>query len=336
MAHNINIENGEASMFYCGKTPWHGLGTKLDGPATYAEAIEAAKLDWNVVKLPLIAVDPVSRSLVDVKKNFAVVPADKIGKAECPVFGIVGENYTPVQNSEAFSFFDSIVGEGRAIYHTAGALGKGERIWILAKLPEDIIVIGGDHVGKYLLLSNSHDGNNSVNIKFTPIRVVCQNTLIAALSEGKTINVPHLKDVKARLEKSKEVLGIIGDVYSDIEVGFKKMVAYELNQEKVQKYIESVFPGSVNKNETEREAENRVIMQQRKISCRLFETGRGNGMKGVRGTLWAAYNGITEMVDYTRRVYGDRRLNSVWFGEGARIKARAYNITLDTVDSKSK
>ena len=328
MGHNIKIENGEASMFYSGDKPWHGLGTKLDRPATSAEAIEAARLDWDVVKLPLIAVDPVSRNLVDVKKSFAVVPADKIGKPDCPVFGIVGENYTPVQNSEAFSFFDSIVGEGKAIYHTAGALGKGERIWILAKLPEDIIVTAEDHVGKYLLLSNSHDGNNSVSIKFTPIRVVCQNTLIAALSEGKTINVPHLKDVKARLEKSKEVLGIIGDVYKDIETNFKKMVEYELKKGQVDKYLEAVLPDSVNKNELEREAENKAIIQHRRTAYSLYETGKGNNVKGVSGKLWAAYNGVTEMVDYNRKVYGERRLNSIWFGEGARIKLRAYDEAL--------
>lgn len=334
MGHNIKIENGEASMFYCGKEPWHGLGTKLERPATSAEAIEAAKLDWSVVKLPLIAVDPVSRNLVDVKKNFAVVPTDKIGKPDCPVFGIVGENYTPVQNSEAFSFFDSIVGEGKAIYHTAGALGKGERIWILAKLPEDIIVTAEDHVGKYLLLSNSHDGNNSVSIKFTPIRVVCQNTLIAALKEGKTINVPHLKDVTARLEKSKEVLGIIDDVYKNIEVNFKKMVAYEIKKEKIDRYLEAVFPVSMNKNEIERDAENRGIMQQRKTTYRLIEAGKGNNIGKVKGTLWAAYNGVTEMVDYTRKVYGDRRLNSVWFGEGAKIKGRAYEEAVSLITAK--
>lgn len=314
MGHNINIENGEASMFYCGKTPWHGLGTELKGPATSAEAIQAAKLDWEVVKLPLIAVDPISRCLVEVKKNFAVVPADKIGKVDCPVFGLVGKDYTPVQNSEAFSFFDSIVGEGKAIYHTAGALGKGERIWILAKLPNDIIVTDEDHVGKYLLLSNSHDGNNCVSIKFTPIRVVCQNTLVAALKNGKTINVPHLKDVRARLEKSREVLGIIGEAYRDIESTFRKMVEYELKKGQIDEYLKSVLPDSRNRNDLERKAENQMIMKHRRTSFNLFEAGKGNCEKGVRGTLWAAYNGVTEMVDHNRKAYGERRLNSIWFG----------------------
>lgn len=183
-------------------------------------------------------------------------------------------------------------------------------------------------------MSNSHDGNNSVSIKFTPIRVVCQNTLIAALKDGKTINVPHLKDVKERLEKSKEVLGIIDDAYKNIEANFKKMVEYELKQEKIEKYLEAVFPVSMNKNELEREAENRGILQQRGLSFSLFEAGKGNNVKGVSGTLWAAYNGVTEMVDYNRKVYGGRRLNSIWFGEGSKVKIKAYYEAISLINHK--
>jgi phage/plasmid-like protein (TIGR03299 family) len=178
MAHNICIQNGEASMFYVDEVPWHGLGTKLEGPATAQEAISAAKLDWPVIKIPLYAGGDGERKH-RVPDRFAIVPAHRWGREDCPAFGIVGNDYTPLQNHEAFDFFDSIVGEKAAIYHTAGALGDGERIWILARLPTDIHV-AGDAVNKYLLLSNTHDGNNSVQAKFTPIRVVCENTLTMA------------------------------------------------------------------------------------------------------------------------------------------------------------
>lgn len=126
MGHNIKIENGEASMFYYGNTPWRGLGTKLDRPATSAEAIEAAKLDWEVVKLPLIAVDPVSRRLVDVKKNFGVVPADKISKADCPVFGIVGESYTPVQTPKRLASSTALLGKVKRYTIRRGPLARGK------------------------------------------------------------------------------------------------------------------------------------------------------------------------------------------------------------------
>src|ERR1035437_7128616 len=121
MAHELLIKNGEASMFYAGQVPWHGLGTQLDGPATAREAIAAAKLDWHVVKKPLYAGDENKRKR-RVPNRFAVVPEHLWGKQDCPVFGIVGSEYTPLQNHEAFEFFDSIVGTKTAIYHTAREL----------------------------------------------------------------------------------------------------------------------------------------------------------------------------------------------------------------------
>ena len=186
MAHNLLIQNGQASMFYLSEVPWHGLGVKLDRPATAKEAIEAAQLDWPVIKLPLFAG---SKHIV-VPDKFAVVRKTRnlVQKTD-PVLGIVGKDYTPLQNCDAFRFFDPMVGQNAAIYHTAGALGQGERVWILAKLPGHIRVAKDDITEKYLLLSNSHDGKSSVQIKFTPVRVVCQNTLTIALNDGAAYRV---------------------------------------------------------------------------------------------------------------------------------------------------
>jgi phage/plasmid-like protein (TIGR03299 family) len=114
-------------------------------------------------------------------------------EAELPL-AVVGSRYQPLQNSEAFEFFDPIVGKNAAVFETAGALGYGERVWVLAKVPGDMHIVGDDCCTKYLLLSNSHDGQGSVAIKFTPIRVVCQNTLILALETGeKAYAVRHTK-----------------------------------------------------------------------------------------------------------------------------------------------
>ncbi len=148
------IQNGEASMMYVGGVPWHGLGTALDKPATAEEAIQAARLDWQVKKLPLYATDGDNSLLrLPVPDKFAVARENSLD-----VLGVVGSSYTIVQNREAFAFFDPIVGQNAAIYHTAGALGKGERVWILAKLPDSIRVVGDDITDKFLLLTNSHDG----------------------------------------------------------------------------------------------------------------------------------------------------------------------------------
>ena len=135
MAHNLLIQNGQASMFYIDEVPWHGLGVKLNGPATAQQAIQAANLDWPVIKLPLTA----GSKHIPVPDKFAVVrkTGNLVQKSD-PVLGVVGKDYTPLQNREAFQFFDPIVGQNAAIYHTAGALGQGERVWILAKLPDAV------------------------------------------------------------------------------------------------------------------------------------------------------------------------------------------------------
>ena len=142
MSHNLNETNGRVSMMYVGEVPWHRLGTKLDRPATAAEAIDAADIGFQVERVPL-ATEP---GRLSVETHFATVRTDTN-----QVLGVVGSRYVPIQNRDAFTTFDALVGEGEAIYHTAGALGKGERIWILAKLPDYIRVNGNDAVEKFLL-----------------------------------------------------------------------------------------------------------------------------------------------------------------------------------------
>jgi phage/plasmid-like protein (TIGR03299 family) len=305
MAHEILIRNGEASMFYFGKEPWHGLGTKLEAPATAREAISAAKLDWQVVKMQLYAGDGNER-LRRVPNRFAIVPEDLWGKPDCPVFGIVGREYTPLQNHEAFEFFDSIVGKGAAIYHTAGALGDGERIWILAKLPSDIHVAGEDTAHKFLLLSNTHDGNNSVQIKFTPVRVVCQNTLTMALKRGRTVRVVHTRDMHQRLKQSEELFGLIDSRFAEIEEAFKKLVQVKMNSTKLTDFLNGVFPDP--KQPEGRDVSDELyqkeltrVRQNRSWATYFFEQGKGNQARPVAGTLWAAYNGVAELVDHRCR-----------------------------------
>jgi phage/plasmid-like protein (TIGR03299 family) len=321
MPHELHYENGKAAMFYVGQKPWHGLGTKLDHPATAAEAIEAAKLNWEVRKVPLFATaDGITRSVDD---QYAVVPAHKWKETECPIFGTVGSGYTPLQNRDAFHFFDGIVGAGAAIYETAGALGQGERVWMLAKLPTYLHVADGDIAEKYLLLSNSHDGLSSVQIRFTPVRVVCANTLGQALRErGHTIRVAHTSDMKERLEQARKNLKIIDTRYAQIETTFRQMVKVKMDNACLTMYMQVVFPDPADPDD--QPAAERVF-KSRKRATFLFENGAGNKLKSVEGTLWAAYNGVAELVDHgpTTRDAG-RRMEHVVFGSGASVKVRAF------------
>ena len=150
MPHNLMFDHrtGQADMMFVGATPWHGYGTKLDHPATSAEAIRSSGLDWEVAK-QLLYVDT-GQGYRRVEDKYMMMRADMLESG--PYFGIVSSGYTPLQNLEAFNFFDDIVGQGAAIYHTAGALGQGECVWILAKLPDTIRVIGDDICDKYLVV----------------------------------------------------------------------------------------------------------------------------------------------------------------------------------------
>jgi len=335
MSHDLHTDakSGEAAMFYVNEPPWHGLGQELSEPATAAEAIKAAHLDWHVRKVPLYACEGLNNCRVP--RRYAIVPSFAWGEPQCPVFGIVGESYEPLQNAEAFGFFDPIVGQKAAVYHTAGALGEGERIWILAKLPDDIRVIGDDITHKFLLLSNSHDGESAVQIKFTPIRVVCQNTLTMALERGPTLRVAHHRDMKTLLEHADSLLGIIRTRYQAIEQAFRAMAKSTMDSKRLETYLKTVFPDpDPNKLPAARyeKARQRVALRRR-WSAELFETGAGARLPGVTGTLWAAYNGVTEMVDHRdAKLSPERRLRYAWFGTGASLKAGAFMVA----EEKSK
>jgi len=338
MAHNLNFRNGKASMMYVDKVPWHGLGTRLEDAATAEEAIQAAGLDWEVVKRPLFVV--AGDGFARIKDKVAIVQRGQAGQGDT-VFGVVSPSYTPLQNRDAFAFFDSIVGQGAAIYHTVGALGDGERVWVLAKLPESIHVANKDDVDKFLLLSNSHDGRSSVQVKFTPVRVVCQNTLTMALEEGRTVRVQHHRNLEVGLEHAKDMLGIINARYAKIEKVFGEMAKVSMQSPRLDEYLGLVFPDPLNEDEggykgsPARIRRGRAMEQarfNREESGRLFVEGKGNNEPAIRGTLWAAYNGIAEMIDYRQEgMNPDRHLRSIWFGQGYHTKARAYRVAVDNV-----
>ena len=312
MSHNLNVTNGEVSMMYVGETPWHKLGTKLEKPATSEEAIQAAGLNFTVEKFRL----QTAANNLPVETHYATVRTDTM-----EVLGVVGSRYEPIQNKDAFRTFDALVGEGEAIYHTAGALGKGERIWLLAKLPDYIRVNGNDVVEKYLLLVNSHDGRSTVRVKLTPIRVVCENTLSLALTGAEQeVHVRHTLNAKEKLREAHEILGLTNKLYSELDAIFNRMSEIKVDQATLTEYVKTVFPEN---------PESKDQSWVKKVHGKVFElVESGQGAEMAKGTLWGAYNAVTEYVDHYRGVKRDesQRLRSMWFGSGERIKKNAFRI----------
>ena len=183
--------------------PWHGLGVAVDSPATAAEAITAASLDWRVTTNPVLIRNSHTHVFEPIRGKVAIVREDTQ-----EVFSVMGDGYEPVQNVDSFSFFDAVIAQGEAMYHTAGSLFGGRKVWILAKLPGDIVVTDTDKIEKYILLSNSHDGSSALRMKFTPIRVVCNNTLGIALSGHEGFYAKHTRNVLTRATEAREALGL--------------------------------------------------------------------------------------------------------------------------------
>jgi len=329
MAHELLIEDGEAAMMYVGQVPWHGLGTRLEkAPKTAAEAMKAAKLDWEVGLKRVYTWE--GEHFYEIPDRKAVVRLDHWGEPTCEPFGVVGSDYRALQNHEAFSFFDPIIETGQVSYHTAGALGRGERVWVLAKVETPMLIGGTDKVEKFLLLSNGHDGRTSVQVRFTPIRVVCQNTLSAALADGAgPMKSYHTGRLHKNMRSAQEMVKSILDNYKKLEEQFNRFVSTPMDSARAGLYVNAIFPDPKRKTgQSDRAYAFAVERNQwhRDEGHRLFTEGRGNQEKEIKGSLWAAYNGIAEMVDhhwgYESRA---QRLSWLWFGDGERIKLRAFD-----------
>lgn len=322
MAHNlaINAANGKHRMMYFGDTPWHKLGTKVNGLATAEETMKAAQLDYTVKLFPLYADDGLGNKIL-LPKTFAI-------GSGADIFGTVSDKYRILQNADAFSFFDALVGSGEAIYTTAGALGQGERIWLMAQLPGYISVNGEDVVEKYLLLTNGHDGKTSVRAKLTPVRVVCQNTLNLALSKGgNEISITHNVSMEGKLKEAHRLLGLANRLYADLGEIFKKMSLKSVTGDDVVRFAEALIPKP---EDPEEDTSHRILRREQIVH--LHEAGAGAEMS--RGTVWGMYNAATEYADHVATASRDQEgwLNSMWFGDRADFKRKAFDLAMAMVN----
>jgi phage/plasmid-like protein (TIGR03299 family) len=321
MAHNLSIISGKTEMFYVNdEKPWHGLGTPVEHALTAKEAIEVAHLDWTVEKREIFFKlnDFFSgEEKYEKAPGFATIRTDE----NIPL-GIVSENYQIIQNHQAFEFIDALVASNDAKFITAGALFQGKRIWASAKLPGNIIVTEDDVVDKYLLLTTGHDGVNSVKVLFTPIRVVCMNTLNQALSSATTkVHIRHTGNIKTKVLEAQRILGIAIDYFEQIGNAFKVFAGRELTDAEFQTYIGDLIPGTSKRSEN---IKNKIE--------ELYFTGIGSEMSGT--SLWGAYNAVTEYVDHHRIDWNkrpDKYLASITYGTGAEIKTKAYQKAIELV-----
>jgi phage/plasmid-like protein (TIGR03299 family) len=259
---------------------------------------------------------------VNVPDHYATVRRDT-GEA----LGVVGSRYTVLSNRDAFTFFDALVTEKEALFETAGALGKGETIWLLAKLPGYIRIGRHDEVKKYLLLTNSHDGSSMVRTKLSPIRVVCSNTLSSALEGAEQeVRIRHTASAVDRLQEAHKLLGLTHQLYQELEISFNRMLAKRITERQLIDYVKALIP------DNEEASFNTRTENMRSKILELSETGAGSEYS--RGSLWGALNSVSEFTDHVQNSKDPmKRLNSVWFGSGERLKIRAFQLAESWLDN---
>ena len=324
MAHmlNFNKRTGTWSFASNSEVAWHGLGQVIKGAMTAEEAIKNANLDYEVDKAK-VQFFPATDKQIWVEGHYATYRKDTYD-----YLGMVKSRYEIVQNRDAFGFFDSIIDEGEAIFETAGALGNGERIFLVAKLPSDF-EIGGEKIEKYIMLTNSHDGSSSVIAGMTNIRVVCNNTLQAALKglENK-VSINHISGAKDKLKEAHRVMGIASNYSNQVQDIFNRMADRKMTEGQYRDYFEAIFT-----------PEYKTVMtaaEEKEMSTRLKNMIEGTTQfafthptqttDAANGTLWGAYNAVSGYYNYIKTFKStEDKFNSQFFGVANKKMLKSFN-----------
>ena len=304
------------TMAYAGEVPWHGLGTRVEGPALTdaREMLRQAGLDWEVELAKLTTEDGTL-----VEDHFATRRV-----SDRRILGVVGDKYTVLQNTDAFAWFQPFVEAGDVEYHTAGSLRGGRRVWVLARVKGPMLEIRpGDKVAQFLMLSHGHDGGMCVRAGFSPIRVVCANTLKMAHADAGSalIRLKHTASIKANLDAVRETMDLVRQSFRATGEQYRRLAQKGINRSDVLKYVQIVF--ELPEVESDWSARSRNMIEKVKLCI-------AGGLGNTGESLWDAYNGVTEYLQHHRSEDNpERRMESAWFGQGSQVSERALKVALE-------
>lgn len=321
MAHELEIVDGVAQMAYAGDVPWHGLGKRVPADLTSDQMLEAAGLDWEVKKIKAYAFDEDNDNEVyDIGRSALIRTSD--GK----MLDVVSEDWNPVQNRVAFDFFNEYVSAGDMEMHTAGSLKGGQIVWGLAKIKQSFELFKGDQIDAYLLFSNFHKYGFSTDVRFTPIRVVCNNTLTLSLNSKveRMVKISHRKQFDPG--NVKEMLGIATDKLTK----YKEMAAFlgskKAKGEDIVEYFKRVFPMSGGNEEKKNE-----VSKNAQTALDILHTQPGH--EYAEGTWWQPFNAVTFMIDHLVGRSADTRLTSSWYGSNKNVKTKALELAVEMAEA---
>tara|TARA_R110000765_G_C18821236_1_gene595775 strand:+ start:38 stop:1009 length:972 start_codon:yes stop_codon:yes gene_type:complete len=322
MSHEIEEINGAFQMAYAGEKPWHGLGTSVGNDLLPAEMMQVAGLDWTVHKEDLVT--SAGHPIPD-KKGL-------VRSSDNKVLDIVGKDWNPVQNSTAFSFFDEFIREGGGMQmHTAGSLRGGQIVFALAKVDDSFELFGGDKVESYLLFTNPHKFGRAIDVRFTPIRVVCDNTLAFSLSQHdkNVVKLNHTKEFRA--EDVKEMMGIASFKLNKYKEMAEFLGSRLYSTDKVVQYFDELFPTHSKKERNGSIVQSYELSTPAKRCMGLLETQPGSNF--ARNSYWQAFNAVTFFTDHERGHTADSRLQSAWYGQSRNLKFNALQKAIEYAEA---
>jgi phage/plasmid-like protein (TIGR03299 family) len=314
----IEMRNGKAQMAYAGEVPWHGLGVSVPADLTPEQMLEAAGLDWTVEKIPAYA--KVGGKQVKIGQSALVRSADNA------ILDVVSDDWNPVQNEEAFEFFNEFVLAGDMEMHTAGSLRDGQIVWGLAKIKESFELFKGDKIDSYLLFSNFHKYGFSTDVRFTPIRVVCNNTLTLSLNSKveRMVKISHRKQFDPG--NVKEMLGIATDKLAKYKDMAQFLGSKKAKDENIVEYFKRVFPVSGTNENKQKE-----LSKNAQIALDILHTQPG--AEYAEGTWWQPFNAVTYLTDHLAGRTADTRLTSAWYGYHKGVKTKALELAVEMAEA---
>ena len=293
------------------------VGKDIKDATCVKEACEIAGLNWSVETQELVTPNGI------IVPNKAVVRTDNQ-----QVLGVVGSTYKPLQNSEAFDFFNDFVTSGNASFESAGSIGGGRRVFIQAKVnTEALSITGDDVVENYIMLGTSHDGSLAVSTGFFPRRVMCANILATQnfRAQGKMIKFRHTAKIHENLEQVAAIMNLANGEFEATAEQYKYLATQAINVKQLEELIKVVMIGD-NFAEIEKEKGEEVGKRVVGQIVELFENGRG--AEYTKDTYWKAYNAVNEYLCHERGADDGKRLDSIAFGQGATLNRRALNVAL--------
>ena len=295
MAHLLEQYGDMASFASLREPAWHGLGTILDSEVSTQEMLEVAHLaGWNV---RLADVDLPGRS----HKNYFAVTRTNPFDNGTDVLGVVGERYKVLQNEELFSFADNMLDGGR--WETAGSIKNGTVVFGSLALDREVVLDEsgvGDKINTYLLVHTSHDGSLAVQASVTPVRVVCQNTLNAALHGVKqSFKIRHTSTVTGKVQAAREALGLANTYLDEFEKEAQTLIQKEITADTFFDIIKAAYP------EPDKDVKGSLTKWTNKVDT-LWDIYQGDtvAQAGIMNTAWGAYNTLTERLDWFRNPRG--------------------------------